>query len=329
MDDYVLAGDLGGTNLRIAAVDIAGRLINRVEAETPRYDDASKIIESAAVLADQCRSLVGKEPLAFGFAIPAILAGDEEKIFSSPNLPELGGSELARDLESRLGIDVVLENDATAAAIGENWIGASRGFKSSVCVTLGTGVGGGIIIDGVPLRGPDGTAGEIGHICVEPLGPPCGCGSNGCVEQFSSASAIVRMARELRSGYPGSPVNDLDNLSAVDVFRHGMDGDALSVEVFRRAGMYLGIALAGLINVLNPEVIVIGGGAAEGWPLFIDAVRAEIGKRAFREPAERARIVRASLGSDAGIVGAAQLAFVRGGAPHHLKQLESAYGRLP
>jgi glucokinase len=314
MDEFVLAGDLGGTNLRIAAVDASGRLLYRTEAETPRHTNESKIVETVAILARQCREHLRSEPLALGFAIPAIMKADEDRIFSSPNLPELGGTPLARSLESKLGLPVILENDATAAAIGEHWLGASQDYDNSICVTLGTGVGGGIILDGRPLRGPDGSAGEIGHICVEPLGEPCGCGSNGCVEQYSSASAIVRMANELRNEYPESNWPGADDHSALTAFTLGTAGDALCREAFRRAGAYLGVALAGLINVLNPEAIVIGGGAAQGWDLFIGAVRDEIRKRAFHEPAERARIVRALLGSDSGIVGAAFLAFAKGGS---------------
>lgn len=313
MEDFVLAGDLGGTNLRIAAVDASGRRLFRVEADTPRHLDESKIVETAVKLANQCRAELGREPLAFGFAIPAIMAAEEGRLFSSPNLPELAGRDLGAILERELALTVVLENDANAAAIGEHWLGASKDVSSSVCVTLGTGVGGGIILNGRPHSGPDGTAGEIGHICVEPLGPPCGCGSNGCLEQFSSASAIVRMASELINDYPDSSLSSTENLDALSIFRHGVAGDELCVEVFRKAGAYLGIALAGLINVLNPEAIVIGGGAAEGWDLFIEATRTEIRKRAFREPAERAKIVRASLGNDAGIVGAAFLAFQKRG----------------
>ncbi len=313
MDEFVLAGDLGGTNLRIAAVDATGKLLLRLEADTPRYSDESRIVQAAADLADQCREQLHSEPLAFGFAIPAIMKADEDLIFSSPNLPELGGKPLAGSLESRLKLPVILENDATAAAIGEHWLGSSREFKCSICVTLGTGVGGGIILDGQPRRGPDGTAGEIGHICVEPLGAPCGCGSYGCLEQYSSASAIVRMANELLPEFPDTRLRDKTGIDASTVYRLGVEGDALCQEVFRRAGTYLGIALAGLINVLNPEAIIIGGGAANGWDLFIEATRSEIKKRAFHEPAERARIVRALLGSDAGIVGAAYLAFVRSG----------------
>lgn len=309
MDDIVLAGDLGGTNLRLAVVDRAGKLIHRVEAETPRHINALRIVELVGSLASECRTITGTDPKSLVFAIPGPIHAEKGEIFNVPNLPELKGSDLVGRLRKELGIKVILENDATAAAMGEQWLGASRGVNSSICVTLGTGVGGGIIIDGKPLRGPDGTAGEIGHVCVEPLGPKCGCGSNGCLEQFSSATAIVRMANELKGEYRESKVHGMAEFDSVDLFRLGKQGDPLCVEVFRRAGAYLGIALAGLINVLNPEAIVIGGGAAEGWDLFIDAAREEIGKRAFREPAERAKIVRASLGSDAGIVGAAYLAF--------------------
>ncbi len=259
---------------------------------TPRHSDETRIVETAAALAARCREQLHSEPLAFGFAIPAIMKADEELIYSSPNLPELGGTPLARSLEDRLGLAVILENDATAAAIGEHWLGASREYSNSICVTLGTGVGGGIILNGKPLRGPDGTAGEIGHICVEPEGVPCGCGSNGCIEQYASASAVVRMAKELLPEFAGTRLTEITKPDASTIYKYGIEGDPLCREVFRRAGAYLGIALAGLINVLNPEAIVLGGGAANGWDLFIEATRGEIRKRAFHEPAERARIVR-------------------------------------
>lgn len=311
MDDLVLACDMGGTNLRIAAVDAGGRLLCRAEAETPRHSDASRIVDAVVSLASECRSIVGgdREIRGLGLVVPAIIHSNEGKIFSSPNLPELNGFYLSAALTEKLGLEVTLENDATAAAIGEHWLGASRGFDCSICVTLGTGVGGGIILNGEALRGPDGTAGEIGHICVEPFGVLCGCGSFGCLEQYSSASAITRMAKELKPQFPESELNEESAFDALTVFERGISGDPLCVEVFRLAGLYLGIALSGLINVLNPEVIVIGGGAAGGWELFIEHVRTEIRKRAFQQPAERVKIIRAALGDDAGIIGAARLAF--------------------
>lgn len=320
MDQFVLAGDLGGTNLRVAAIDEAGSLLARVSDKTPRHTDDSRIFDSLLRLARECIARTGREPAGFGFALPAIMAGPEGKIYSSPNLPELKGSEIGTKLTAELGFQVVLENDANAAAIGENWIGSSRGAADSICLTLGTGVGGGIILNGRPHRGPDGTAGEIGHICVEPLGPPCGCGSNGCLEQFASATAVVRMAGELRDDFPDSNLRSGPGITSLDIFEAGMQGDELCREVFRRAGTYLGIAIAGILNVLNPAVVVLGGGMAGAWNLFISSLHEEIRKRAFHEPAERARIVRAKLGSDAGLFGAARLALDNGGlAKDHIQ----------
>jgi glucokinase len=176
-------------------------------------------------------------------------------------------------------------------------------------VTLGTGIGGGIIIDGKILRGIDGTAGEIGHICVEPRGEPCGCGSRGCVEQYASANAIVRLTRALENQYAGSILNNKKGITSLDVYEAGKAGDELALEVFRQMGFYLGVVIADLLNLLNPEAIVIGGGAAAGWDLFMSHVNEQIRKAAYRETVERVKILRAELGDDAGIVGAAYLAF--------------------
>jgi glucokinase len=193
---------------------------------------------------------------------------------------------------------VFLENDATAAAIGEAWLGASRGAKNSILITLGTGVGGGVFVDGQPLRGPDGAAGKLGHICVEPDGHPCGCGSHGCIEQYASATALVRLAHEA----------GLEVADSHELFDEWKRGDATAKTVFDNMARHLAITLAGLINTFNPEMIVIGGGASAGWDAFIEPLTKEIVHRAFAEPAERARIVRTALGDDAGIVGAAKSA---------------------
>jgi glucokinase len=170
-------------------------------------------------------------------------------------------------------------------------------------------VGGGLIINGVPHRGPDGTAGEVGHICVEPFGKPCGCGSFGCLEQYASATAVVRMAKEMGAQQNGSPALTVSDLTSLDVYRAGVQGDAIAISVFETMGFYLGLALAGLVNVLNPDMIVLGGGLAAAWDLFSIPTRDQIDKRAFREPAERVKLVRAELGDDAGSIGAAYLAF--------------------
>lgn len=314
MNEIVLGTDLGGTNLRMAAIDRTGRILYRTKKETPQSGDAHEIVAAIKRAADECLQMIeGQGQVgAIAVAVPGIINSENGIVLKAPNVPALDGFRISAVLEAELNLPCFLENDANAAAVGESWLGASKGIKNSICVTLGTGVGGGIILDGKVLHGIDGTAGEIGHIGVEPFGAPCGCGSRGCVEQYSSATAIVRLTQELGGQYPKSTLPDKPRLSSLEIYEAGKQGDELALEVFRKQGFYLGIALAGLINVLNPEVLVIGGGAAAGWDLFIPQTVSVIRERAYREPAERAKIMRAECGDDAGILGMARLAFVKG-----------------
>jgi glucokinase len=311
MKKIVLACDLGGTNLRMAAIDREGNVHYRTKRETPKSDRADEIVRTIVEEANECREAVKKigNVEAIAAAVPATVSVEKGILMKSPNVPCLDGFRMVAALENELSIKAMIENDANAAAVGENWLGASKGCKNSIMVTLGTGVGGGIVVNGIVLRGIDGTAGEIGHICVEPFGAPCGCGSRGCVEQYSSATAIVRLTREMEPQYPKSVLQNKFRLTSADVYEAGTNGDELALEVFRQMGFYLGIALVDLINILNPEVIVIGGGAAAGWDLFIHHVEDQIRNRAFLEPGMRAKLVRAVLGDDAGILGAARVAF--------------------
>lgn len=170
-------------------------------------------------------------------------------------------------------------------------------------------MGGGIILDGKLWRGADGSAGEIGHTTVEPFsGPQCKCGNRGCLEVFASATAIVRMAKEDFDKYPNSTLN-LEGLTALNVYEAGIRGDQLSIEVFKKAGRYLGVGLANLITVLGPEVIVIGGGGANGWKLLVDDMMEQIYLRVFPSHGENVKVVTAECGDNAGLVGAARLAF--------------------
>ncbi|HKP71030.1 MAG TPA: ROK family protein [Pyrinomonadaceae bacterium] len=305
----VLAGDVGGTNLRVAVVANDGSILHRLSVDTPQTGDISDIehaIHTAALscieaVSDKCR------PVAFGLALAALVNYRESLILSSPNLPELNSHPLAANLSSSLGLKVVLENDAMAAAIGEHWLGASAEAEHSIFITLGTGVGGGLILNGEPFRGADGTAGEVGHICVEPDGVQCGCGSHGCLEQYGSATAIIRMAKER-----GFTLDGDRPLTAAGVYGAGKSGDQVAIGIFRDMGRYLGLGLASLVNVLNPELIVIGGGVARGWDLFIHSINTEIATRAFKHPGRRVRLIQASLGDSAGILGAARVAFDQG-----------------
>lgn len=312
MKEMVLAIDLGGTNLRMAVIDRQGNILHQTKRETPKTNNVDEIVQLIVESAEICQSKVKGigNIIAISAAVPSGIDYKNGIIVKAPNVPCLSGFRMADALEKELNLKVFLENDANAAAIGESWIGASKGFQDSIMLTMGTGVGSGIILNGNILRGIDGLAGEIGHTSVEPFGNPCGCGSRGCVEQYTSATAIVRQTNELKSQYPNSILVNRTDLTSADVYQAGKEGDELALEVFRRMGFYLGISLGTLINTFNPEVIVLGGGAAAGWDLFMPHASAEIRNRAYQVAAERAKIVPALLGDDAGIIGAARLGFI-------------------
>jgi glucokinase len=178
-------------------------------------------------------------------------------------------------------------------------------------LTLGTGVGGGIILEGKLWRGVDGTAGELGHSAVEPFGGViCKCGNTGCLEVYASATAVVRMSREALATNPESSLHAIaqSDLTSEKIFRAALAGDKLARDVFRTVGVYLGVAMASFVNIFNPEIIVIGGGLSAGWEMFAEHAQAEMLRRAFHAPAERCRIAPAERGDDAGLIGAAWLA---------------------
>jgi glucokinase len=309
----VFAADLGGTHLRAATVSKAGQIHFRHKQNTPRAENANEIVSAIVQAARECQtqeSAAGQTIRAISVVVPGTVNVAEGIVVKAPNVSSLDGFPLAAALANELNLPAIVENDANAAAVGEMWQGAGRGRTALVCVTLGTGVGGGIILDGKLWRGVNGSAGEIGHMCVDPFGGvACGCGSRGCLEVYASGTAIVRMTREARPRYPDSVLQSGVNLTAEAIYRAGTAGDELALEVFRRMGVYLGIGLANLINILNPEMIIIGGGVANGWSLFAKHVSHEVAERAFPIPAAQVKIVPAECGDDAGLLGAARLAF--------------------
>jgi len=301
----IFAADLGGTHLRAATVDRKGRIQSRFKQNTPQVKDANAIVDAIVRAVDEC----GCDDIsAVSLVVPGTVKVEEGTVVTAPNLPCLDGFRLADALTTRLGLPAILENDANAAAVGEMWQGAAVGCKTIICVTLGTGVGGGIILDGKLWRGVDGAAAEIGHMCVDPFGGvACTCGSRGCLEVFASATAIVRMTREASPRYPDSILQGKERTAEM-IFEAGQVGDELALEIFRRMGVYLGIGLANLINILNPEMIVIGGGVVNGWDLFEKHMHQQVEERAFPLLTARLKIVRAKCGDDAGLLGAARLA---------------------
>ena len=306
-DRLVFAVDLGGTHLRVALVDDSGRILTQLKQETPKGDSVNCIINALASAAERW-SPESERVVAASIMVPGAVDSDKAVVLQAPNLPSLVNFKLKAALQDRLGWPVFLENDANAAAVGEMWMGAARGCRDVMSVTLGTGVGGGVILDGKLWRGAHGSAGEIGHTTVDPFsGLKCKCGNTGCLELFASATAIVRMARENLSLFPDSKLKD-DRLTAEGVYDAGRAGDELALAVFKRFGMYLGIGLANLINLIDPQIIVITGGAANGWDLFASEMYRQVEERAFRTTAQQVRIARAECGDNAGLLGAARLA---------------------
>jgi len=313
-DEVVFTADLGGTHLRTAVVNAEGTILFRYKQHTPHAETPDEIVRAFALAMakcrEQCSALAGRIR-AISVAVPGSVRVQQGIVVKAPNVACLDGFPLRDALARELKLPAILENDANAAAVGELWLGAGRGRRTIVCVTLGTGVGGGIILDGKLWRGVNDSAAEIGHMCVDPFGGvACMCGSRGCLEVYASASAIVRMAREAKPRYPESLLQTSGDLTAEEIYQAGMKGDELALEVFRRMGGYLGVGLANLINILNPEMIVIGGGVVNAWELFEKHVRNQIAERAFPLPAAEVKIAPAECGDDAGLLGAAYLAFM-------------------
>lgn len=306
-DSLIFAVDLGGTHLRVALVDETGRILEHLKQQTPKGDSAGCIINALANAAKQW-SDEKQRIVAASIMVPGTVDTDKAVVLQAPNLPSLVNFKLKAALQERLGWPVFLENDANAAAVGEMWLGVARGCRDVMSVTLGTGVGGGLILDGKLWRGSHGSGGEIGHTTVDPFsGLKCKCGNTGCLELFASATAIVRMTRENLSLFPQTKLTSGD-LTAETVYKAGVEGDELALAVFKRFGMYLGIGLANIINLIDPEIIVITGGAANGWDLFASEMYRQVEERAFRTTAQQVRIARAECGDNAGLLGAARLA---------------------
>jgi glucokinase len=255
-----------------------------------------------------------------GIGVPGIIDMDAGVLRESPNLPGWEDYPVRDEIERRLGTKVILENDANSAALGEKWLGAARDHDDMLMLTLGTGVGGGIVLGGRVWHGMRGMAGEPGHITVEPDGPPCPCGNRGCLEQFASATAIVRMARAAiaqgESPMLARASGEDPEFGAKVVYQAAVQGDRVAQEIFRRAGWALGIGLADLINLLNLPIYVIGGGVANSWDAFHPALLEEVRKRSFvyratapeePRPGKETIITRGLLGGEAGLFGAARL----------------------
>jgi len=304
--------DIGGTKVAAGVVDEGGGVLALVRRPTPNDD----VAETEAVIAEVVTELAARyEVVAVGIGAAGWIADDRATVLFSPHLA--WRNEPLRDaLKGRIGLPVTVENDANAAAWAEYRYGAARGERVVVCVTLGTGIGGGLVVSGVLYRGAHGVSCEWGHMCVVPEGRRCACGNRGCWEMYASGSALARDARELAEVSPVAAHRLLElvegdpaALTGTDVTLAAREGDPAAVEIFTAMGRWLGRGIADLAAIIDPSVVVVGGGVSEAGDLLLaparDSFLSTLTGRGFR-PAAPIRL--AALGPDAGLVGAADLA---------------------
>ena len=302
MLDYSIGLDLGGTNMRAAAIDRNGKILERISGTTNLSEGRDAVIDDIVAQVVGVRErLTGHRLAGVGIGVPGFILLEKGFIVGSNNLPELENFPVRDAIEKRLGTPIILENDANAAALGEKWMGAGREVDDLVLLTLGTGIGGGIICGGKVLHGRVGMAGELGHITVYPNGNPCGCGNYGCLEKHASATAIKAMAEMLGLG---------DNMTASAVFDLAAAGNEKAKMVFVAMGRALGIAIASLINIFNFPLYLLSGGPLPAWDFFAPTMMSEIQLRSFTYRNSETRVEKATLGGLAGLYGAAYLPFL-------------------
>lgn len=303
--------DVGGTKIAGGVIDDEGRVVDQLRVESPARD--SEAIEDA--IADLVRRLASRHPIeAVGVGAAGYVDRDRARVLFAPNLA-WRAVDLKVELEARVDLPVVVENDANAAAWGEFRFGAGHDVDDLLLVTVGTGVGGGLVLDGALYRGAFGVGAEIGHLRVVPDGIVCGCGHHGCLEQYASGSALVREARQMAAnGVPAAaPLVDragghIDHIDGPMITEAARAGDAFALGRLEELGRWLGAGVASLVTVLDPAVVAIGGGVSEADDLLLDPLRESFGTHLpGREHRPLAEIRRATLGNAAGMIGAADL----------------------
>jgi glucokinase len=309
--------DLGGSKILTAVVDPEGRIFSSDESVTPATEGRDLVIQSIVHSADSALEKAGitiSEITVIGIGAPGISNPEAGILFTSPNLPGWRNVLLRDIIQDKLGRKTFLINDANAAALGEFYFGAARGVRNFIYVTLSTGIGGGIIIDGKIYAGAIGTAGEIGHMTIDENGPICNCGNRGCWETLASGTALAREAsRRIEEGVKTSILKqvdgDLGQVTAQVIHAAALQGDKFARELIARTGHYVGVGLINLINIFNPELIVIGGGLSTMGDMLLAPAFKTAGQRAYKEAFQAVRFVTAELGRNSGALGAAAFAF--------------------
>jgi len=313
--DATIGIDVGGTGVRAVAVFADGRRAGKVHRAPLKSRERSEVLGRVVDVVAQATAEIPGKVAGIGVGLPAFLELPEGVVRLAPNLPELNGWKAAEEIESALKYPVALENDANAAAFGEHWLGVGEGRDPFLLLTLGTGVGGGIVLGGEVLHGRRGMAAELGHVTVYHDGAPCGCGARGCLEAHASATAIVRMFMEETARMEEAAFREVygprEKLNAQALAELAARGDTPAFTAFSKAGTALGLALGTLAHVFDPAAVALGGNVAAAWDLLFPSLWEELMARASPSLRDGFAILPASLGVDAGAVGAAGLAWRR------------------
>ena len=301
--------DVGGTKIAAAVVTENGRIL--AETRYPSSGPQERLLSSIVRAINEVSEGIG-EIGGVCIAAPGFVMSAENKVVFAPNLHTIEDVRLKDEIGERTGFNITVENDANAAAWGEFRFGAGREVDHLVFVTLGTGIGGGVISHGILLRGAQGAGGELGHITIQARGgPQCGCGNYGCLEALASGTAITRLAREVASDQPGSVLGKIAvnrNVLGEDVTEAAQNGDEVAISVLEEIGTWLGVGLAGFVNIFNPDIIAVGGGASQAGELILEPARKEMYKRAQSPSRDFVEVQEATLGPESGVLGAAALA---------------------
>jgi glucokinase len=315
-DPKALGIDLGGTKILTAVANTQGEMLSRDHSITPAQEgqDAvvKSILESTGRVLGQA-NITAADLTAIGVGAPGLSNPDTGILFTSPHLPGWENVPLRDIIAKELGKKAFLINDANAAALGELYFGAGKGARNFIYITVSTGIGGGIIIDGKIYTGSTGTAGEVGHMVIDDEGLQCNCGNRGCWETLASGTALAREARQkIKEGATTSILEyangNIEKINAEAIHEAAKAGDKLAGELIAQSAYYLGIGLANLINIFNPEVIVIGGGLSNIGDMLLKPAFVEAGRRAFKQSYQAVRFARAELGRNSGVLGAAAYA---------------------
>jgi glucokinase len=311
-----LGVDLGGTKILTAVTNSQGKMLSRDHSITPARKGHEAVIQSILESANRAleqANVAISELTALGVGAPGLVNPETGILFTSPNLPGWRNIPLRDIMQERLGKKTFLINDANAAALGEFYFGAARGARNFIYITLSTGIGGGIVIDGKIYAGAIGAAGEVGHMTIDDKGPVCNCGNRGCWETLASGTALAREARHrIKEGARTSILEytegDVGKVTAEVIHNAAEQGDSLAKELIARTGYYVGVGLANLINIFNPELIVIGGGLSNIGDMLLKPAFKVAGERAYKEAFQAVRFASAELGRNSGVLGAAAFA---------------------